>query len=178
MFSACRTDPTPDNIAEPEMMHMPRLMWTLPWILIAALLASCSKAPAPAAPSAPTATTSVDTLPTEGDNVLRAKLTAGGMRIEYAAQFDGDQLTRIVEHRHAEAAVLEGDYELKGARLLHYRGTKLADSTALDLTFDMQGVLQSGAGPHVSDEDIRAVQNRAQLLRSHALAQRASRMHQ
>ena len=160
------------------MMHTQRVMWTLPWVATAALLASCSKAPAPDAPSAPAATTSVDALPAESDNVLRAKLSAGGMRIEYAAQFDGDQLTRIVEHRHADIAVLEGDYELKGARLLHYRGTKLADPTALDLTFDMQGVLQAGAGPNVSDEDIRAVQNRAQLLRSHALAQRASRMHQ
>lgn len=152
------------------MMHTSRYIA----IFAAALLTSCSKAPAPGEPQAPPAAAA---LPPESENVLHAELSSGATHIEYAAQFEADQLTRIVEHRRRDGAVFEGEYEFKGARLLHYSGTKLADSTMLDLRFDMQGVLQSGAGPNVSEEDVRAVKNRAQLLRSHALAQKDTRGH-
>jgi hypothetical protein len=156
------------------MMHRPRFVW----ILAAAMIAACSKSHAPENHSEPTTTRSVASLPAETADILRAKLTAGGFRTDYAAYFAANELTRIVEQRRMENDVLGGEYDFKGARLLRYRGAKLTGDADLDLGFDMQGVLQSGAGPNVGDEDIRAVRNRAQLLRSHALAQRASRMHQ
>jgi hypothetical protein len=61
--------------------------------------------------------------------------------------------------------------------LLRYQGAKVSEPAQLDLQFDLQGTLQSGQGPDVSDEEIAAIRARAQLLRSHALAQRASRSH-
>lgn len=156
------------------MMHWSRWIWI---VVAAASLASCSKAPAPGERSESEAARSIAALPAESADVLRAKLTAGDIPTEYAAHFAANQLTRIIEHRRVGDALLDGDYEFKGARLLHYRGTKLTDAGALELHFDMQGVLQAGAAAGVSDEDVRAVRDRAQLLRSHALARRASRMH-
>jgi len=152
-------------------MHRSRWIW-----ILAAALASCSRAPAPEEPSAAT-TRAVAALPDESADVLRASLTTGDIPTDYAAQFEANQLTRIIEHRRVGAVTLEGEYEFKGARLLHYRGAKLADAAPLELRFDMQGALQGEPGTGVSEEDIRAVRDRAQLLRSHALARRASKMH-
>ena len=158
-----------------EHSMMPTLRFAL--MLAAALLASCSKAPAPTPTTRPAQAPSIPELPNEGADVLRGRLPVGGMRVEYAAQLDAGQLTRIIEHRQNETATLAGEYEFKGARLLHYRGAKLGEPAELDLRFDLQGVLQAGGGPHVSEEDIRAIHGRAQLLRSLALAQRDTRMH-
>jgi hypothetical protein len=99
------------------------------------------------------------------------------MPSEYAAHFESGQLVRITEDRQADAVAHAGEYTFKGARLIAYRGAALSASSAVDLQFDMQGMLQSGQGPDVTQEDISAIRGRAQLLRSHALAQRATRTH-
>jgi hypothetical protein len=146
--------------------------------MVLALLAACSERSAPQVAheaSSPQATLPpLDAEP----GAVRAKLNAGGIPAVYVAHFEMDQLARIDEQRQIpDVAPLRSEYTFKGARLLSYRGAKLSDAAQLDLQFDMQGVLQSGQGPNVNDEEIAAIRNRAQLLRSHALAQRATKMH-
>jgi len=147
-------------------------------LLAALLIAGCSKTPeSQRAASSDAAAGSLQPLAAESADVLRAKIGRGDTAAEYAAHFEGDQLSRIVEHRHVAQATVAAEYEFKGARLLHYRGAMLTGSGEADLQFDMQGRLLSGQGPAVSEEEIRQVRGRAQLLRNHALAQRATRMH-
>jgi hypothetical protein len=82
---------------------------------------------------------------------LSGQINAAGIAATYAATFaDGEQL-RIVEQR---ADSRSGEYEFRGARLLHYSG--------------------AGAAPA---QEISAIRERAQLLRSHALAQQTTRDH-
>lgn len=142
-------------------------------------MTACSKAPTPVpqpAHAAP-ATTVAAAADADDPNVLSSKLTTGHIQTQYAAHFTGSQLARIVETRRIGDVTLGGEYAYQGARLLRYQGAKIGDTARLDLQFDLQGTLQSGQGSGVSDEDIRAIRNRAQLLRSHALAGRATRNH-
>lgn len=145
-------------------------------LMTSVMLAACSKAPEPQ--QADPVANAPAALPQASSNVLRANLTAAGIRTEYAAQFQANQLERIDEHRVLEHATLAGAYEFKGARLLRYHGAKLTDPTQLELEFDLQGVLLSEKTPSIGAEDVRAIRNRAQLLRNHALAQRATKLHQ
>jgi hypothetical protein len=166
----------------PKMMHgMRRPIWVAATtILIMAILAACSKAPQPVSESAPA--NAIAPLPAASASVLRVETMIGGIATEYAASFETERLYRIVEHRRFESATpggeYEGEYEFEGARLLRYRGARLRDAAPLDLQFDMQGMLQSGRDPNVSDDEIDELRNRAQLLRSHALARRATKLHQ
>jgi hypothetical protein len=146
--------------------------------MILALLTACSDRSTPQStpePSSPQTTLApLDAEP----GAVRAKLNVGGIPAEYVAHFEMDQLARIDERRQPpNVSPLRSEYTFKGARLLGYRGAKLTDAAQLDLEFDMQGVLQSGHGPNVNDEELAAIRNRAQVLRSHALAQRATQMH-
>ncbi len=144
------------------------------------LVAGCSKQPAPmeSPPPPPSATTAMPSVQAHDADVTRAKLDTGAMSAQYAAHFENEKLVRIDEERVLQAGpALGGEYTYQGARLLHYRGGKIAAPATLDLKFDLQGVLLSGRGADVTDEDIAAIRNRAQLLRSHALAQRATRIH-
>jgi len=116
--------------------------------------------------------------PTNDPNITRAKLNAHGVPSEYAAEFVDEKLVKINEQRQSVASqALVGEYTFQGGRLLSYRGAKAQQPAALDLQFDLQGTLLSGRGPDVTDEDIATIRDRAQLLRSHALAQRAARGH-
>lgn len=116
-------------------------------------------------------------LPSESTDVLRAKLDAAGLPTEYAARFDADRVQRITEHRKQGDTTVAAEYAFVGARLVEYRGPNLQAPEQLELQFDMQGAVVSGRSPNVSDEDIAAIRDRAQLLRSHAVAQRAAQMH-
>ena len=146
-------------------------------LLSAVLVTGCSKQEAP--PATSTVAASPKSSEQEDDaNMTRAKLNAGGVAASYAAHFDAEKLVRIDEERRlASGAPLNGEYKYQGARLMTYRGAKIDELDTLELQFDAQGVLQSGHSPDVTEEDIAAIRNRAQLLRSHALAQRASRSH-
>jgi hypothetical protein len=150
-------------------------------LLSAALIAGCSKQESP--PATQTAPPTVPAVPQAGEqgddaDVTRAKLNAGGVPAAYAAHFDAEKLVRIDEERRPpNGAPLNGEYTYQGARLLSYRGAKMDAPGTLELQFDAQGTLQSGRRPDLTEEDIAAIRNRAQLLRSHALAQRASRGH-
>ena len=143
------------------------------------LLTACSQRAADAPRSATEAESHATAQPNteRHDLVRRAKLTASGVAAQYSVHFDAERLVRIDEQRRtATGALLQSEYTYQGARLLHYRGSKLIEPTPIDLQFDVQGVLLSQQGD-VSDAELDAIRARAQLLRSHALAQRASRAH-
>ena len=142
-----------------------------------ALLSACSKnSPEPERAKAAAAPETLPTEPASGD-VVRAEITAGGIAAEYAAHFESNQLTRIVEQRSTTGGIVTGEYQFKGARLIQYTGAKLSASDPIDLHFDMQGVLQPGQGATATEEELREIRGRSQLLRNHALAQRSTRTH-
>lgn len=149
MFSLCR--------------HAP----TFTALLIAlALFAGCSK-PAPQ---------QADDWSLQKGEVVKAHGEIGGIATRYEAHFDKGALTSITEARSAAAGELTGAYTFKGARLLEYKGATIEGAKQISLAFDLQGAL-TGGGEGLSAEEIAAITNRAQLLRSLALARRTSQGH-
>ena len=144
--------------------------------LILLALGACSKEPAtqsaPLTPAiAPTNTAAANA------RTLSGRINAAGIAATYEATFDESERVRIAEQR---ADSRKGEYELRGARLLHYSGNGLSSADAIELRFSLQGVLElanSGSGGTVPQEEISAIRERAQLLRSHALAQKTTRDH-
>lgn len=164
--------------------------------LIAAItLSSCTEQPSPAA--APVARPTVNTEAaaaadpaTDPRDTVKANASPGGVPTAYVAYFDAGQLQRITETRKPQgikpqgADAAKGEYVFYGARLTQYRGAALNDGSSggsgIELKFDMQGALTAsnpGAGDPISDEEVGAIRNRAQLLRSVALARRATQSH-
>ena len=147
--------------------------------LIVLALGACSKEPAapstPLVAAVPQATQSAhDTKPTA--QTLSSHINAAGVAATYEASFAEGERLRIAEQR---ADSRSGEYEFRGARLLQYSGGGLSSAEAIELQFDLNGVLtlsKAGAGP-VLAEEVSAIRERAQLLRSHALAQKATRDH-
>ncbi|HKU13081.1 MAG TPA: hypothetical protein VJQ52_01725 [Steroidobacteraceae bacterium] len=153
---------------------------TLQTGLILLALGACSKEPA--TPVAPLVTApaqardaSADAQPTVTESVS-SHVNVAGVAATYDATFAAGQLQSIVEQR---ADAHSAEYQFRGARLLHYRGSGLANPETIELRFDLQGALtlaKAGSGT-VPAEEISAIRERAQLLRSHALAQRSTRDH-
>ena len=145
--------------------------------LILLALGACSQEPAPpqSTPLAPVIATAKTGF--AGAMTLSGQLNAAGIATKYDATFaDGEQL-RIREQR---ADSRTGDYEFRGARLLHYSGNGLSSADSLELRFNLQGAVElakSSAGSTVAPEEISAIRERAQLLRSHALAQKNNHNH-
>jgi hypothetical protein len=144
--------------------------------LILLALGACSKEPAPpqSTPLAPTIAPAKSA--TANAPTLSGQLNAAGIAAKYDATFaDGEQL-RIVEQR---ADSRTGEYQFRGARLLHYSGSGLKSADSIELRFNLQGAVESaqGATGAVSPEEISAIRERAQLLRSHALAQKNNHNH-
>jgi hypothetical protein len=107
---------------------------------------------------------------------VSSRINAAGVAATYEATFGAQEQLRIAEQR---ADSRNGEYEFRGARLLHYFGAGLSSPEPIELRFDMRGALtlsKAGAGA-VPAEEVGAIRERAQLLRSHALAQRATRDH-
>ena len=97
--------------------------------------------------------------------------------MQYNAYFDGSQLSQIDEAPlDAQAPVAE--YHFRGARLLKYSRADAAGETTI-LELDERGRVQRAlAGTRaLATTEVDVIRTRAQLLRSHALAQQASRMH-
>lgn len=131
-----------------------------------ALIAGCSKQqPAPQ-----------ESWTLDAKDVTKGNVTAGGVQTRYEAHFDGQQLQRIIETRSVKSREDSGDYTFRGARLLEYRGVTLNGRTQAELTFNMQGVLTSDRGD-LTPEEIAAITNRGQLLRSLALSRKSSQGH-
>lgn len=106
-------------------------------------------------------------------NALRAETQAGGIATSYTASFDGAHVARISEVRQPQGE--KGDYEFKGARLIHYKGAALLGDQDIELTFDMQGALTSTGG--ADENEVSAIRNRASLLRNLVLAKRTTQSH-
>lgn len=162
-----------------------RLLSFSPLICAAALsasflLAACSERHA--APAASTANEPEPPMPEDdpSQDVLKAALPMGTVPATYQASFDDGQLKRIAEERKPQgAAARRGNYVFYGARLMEYSGAALQSDATLELRFDMQGGLMSAAGSagRPDDAEVSAIRNRAQLLRSHALARKSTRGH-
>jgi hypothetical protein len=146
--------------------------------LILLAVAACSKEPSrPPSPSTPLvaapAPARESTLPAA---TVSSHINAAGIAATYEATFGAQEQLRIAEQR---ADSRHGEYEFRGARLLHYSGSALSSAEPIELGFDLQGAMtlsQAGSGP-VAPAEVSAIRERAQLLRSHALAQKASRDH-
>lgn len=95
---------------------------------------------------------------------------------EYSATFAANQLRVITELRAMSGRRAPGRYEFHGARLTRYSGEQLHATATVELEFDLRGVLLSKQDT-VPMSDVEAIKTRSQLLRSHALAQHATRMH-
>ena len=149
-------------------------------LLIATMLlaAGCSKESSPpATPSTPLveqrAADSVQK-PTEEFN---GSFAPGGIAATYRAKFSDGKIQSLEETRKASSQT--GTYEFLGARLMKYHGAALNSTDTLELEFDDQGkVLKARAGDKdASAEQITAIRDRAQTLRSHAVAQHSVKGH-
>lgn len=146
--------------------------------MIALALSACSKeAPAPAPPDTPLVVAPAPApQPAAQADTVSSHINAAGIAATYAATFGAQEQLRIAEQRPDSRS---GEYEFRGARLLHYSGSGLSSAQPIELGFDLQGAMtlsQAGSGP-VPPAEVSAIRERAQLLRSHALAQKTSRDH-
>src|SRR5918995_6482590 len=97
--------------------------------LILLALGACSKQPtatqsAPLTPAiAPTNEVAVNA------RTLSGRINAAGIAAMYEATFDDGERVRIAEQR---ADSRKGEYELRGARLLHYAGSGLSSADAIE----------------------------------------------
>jgi hypothetical protein len=143
-------------------------------------LGACSKQPEPATqttPSTPLVTAAAAAQEaTPASPTVSSHINAEGIAATYAATFGANEQLRITEQRSDSR---NGEYEFRGARLLHYSGSGLTSADPIELGFDLKGALtlsKAGAGPAPAQE-VSAIRERAQLLRSHALAQKSTREH-
>jgi len=159
-------------------------LFALPAIATMLLLSGCSErhsaqipsaAPTPAA-AQPESSSALE----DPGNVVKGAFAPGGLATTYEAHFQDNQLQRINEQRKtAGGAAAGGEYSFYGARLMQYQGVALQSDARLELKFDMQGSVtaaNSSAGK-VSDEELSGIRNRAQMLRSHAVARRGTQGH-
>jgi len=149
-------------------------------LFIATLLltAACSKAPEPAAsPAKPLVEQSAaDPAPTATDE-FNGSFAPGGIAASYSARFREGKIQSLSETRKATSQT--GTYEFLGARLMKYSGAALNSNDTIELQFDEQGkVIKARVGDkEASAEEITAIRDRAQSLRSHAVSQYAVKGH-
>ncbi|HEY0943192.1 MAG TPA: hypothetical protein VGE08_24120 [Steroidobacter sp.] len=133
------------------------------------LIAACSKEPAVPPPTTPLVEQrAADTTP--ATNEFHGSFAPGGIAATYRAIFSDGKIQSLEETRTATSQT--GTYEFLGARLMKYRGTALGSNDIIELQLDEQGkVLTARAGDReASIEEITAIRDRAQALRSHAVA--------
>ena len=109
----------------------------------------------------------------------KIEIEAGSRSASYTPHYEGDQLVEIREERSGANGVVRGRYEFRGARLMRYEGASFQDDGELSAEFSLEGALlaaRKGEG-QAPDEELVQLRRRAQLLRSHALAQQASKTH-
>lgn len=121
---------------------------------------------------------------------LQGTLASGGVTSAYSATFRSGALVSIQEDRDAGAAGKAGaEYQYKDGRLLRYielgtsNGSSGKQQVEFDFAFDDTGEVLAArktvndTAVKPEDADIYAARNRADLLRNHALALKASRDH-
>ncbi len=141
---------------------------TIRYALLVALLAiataSCSKRSAPVVE---------EPWVTDGESI-RGEANAAGIATSYVAYFKDQQLERIIETR-TSAKNARAEYVFTGARLTKFKGQAVGREAQLEIELDMKGAVTRAL--NATPEDIAAVRNRAQLLRSLALSRRATTSH-
>jgi hypothetical protein len=145
--------------------------------LILLALGACSKEPTEPQRASPTPAITQTNDVAANARTFSGHINAAGIEATYEAAFEEEERMHISELR---ADSRKGEYELRGARLLHYSGGGLTNTDAIELRFSLQGVLElakAANGGAVSQEEISAIRERAQILRSHALAQKTTRDH-
>jgi hypothetical protein len=148
--------------------------------LVAALfiVAGCSKQPArsTAAATPLVEQSAADPKPVRIEE-FHGKFAPGGIAASYRATFSDGQIKSLEEAR--EPGAQPGAYEFHGARLLKYQGAALGSAEKIELEFDERGkvLVSRAAGKEVAPEEISAIRDRAQSLRSHAVANREIRGH-
>ena len=139
-------------------------------LAMALLVSACSKEPPTAAPPGTPLVEqrAADAAPATEE--FRSSFAPGGIAATYRALFNDGKIQSLEETRTATSQT--GSYEFLGARLMKYRGAALGSNHTIELEFDQQGkVLVARAGDgEVSAEEIAAIRDRAQSLRSHAVA--------
>ncbi|GFE78985.1 hypothetical protein GCM10011487_09850 [Steroidobacter agaridevorans] len=150
-----------------------------PFIATLLLAVACSKEPRPAtAPGTPLVEQSAAD-PAQGSaDEFRGSFAPGGIAATYSAQFKEGKIQSLQETRQATSQT--ATYEFLGARLMKYNGAALSSNDSIELELDQQGkVLKAKAGDKdVSAEEIAAIRDRAQSLRSHAVSQYAVKGHE
>lgn len=157
------------------MLTTPRLPLLIATLLLAT---ACSKAPKPAtAPSKPLVEQSAADPARGSTDEFHGSFALGGIDTTYSATFKEGKIQSLEETRKATSQT--GTYEFLGARLMKYSGAALDSNDTLELVFDQQGkVITAKAGDkEVSAEEITAIRDRAQSLRSHAVARYAVKGH-
>jgi uncharacterized protein RhaS with RHS repeats len=98
---------------------------------------------------------------------------------QYQAGLQDGHVVWLEEDRSSGTPIpVHARYELKGALIMHYN-----DSSSLEVTFDERGrptgiiKQQQALKPNEHPEIVRTIRNRADLLRSDALASSAARKH-
>lgn len=140
------------------------------------LAAACSKEQPATPPSTPLVEQrAADPAPTATEE-FRSSFAPGGIAATYRATFSEGRIQSLEETRKATSQT--ATYEFRGARLMKYRGAALNSNDVVELEFDLQGkVLSARGGDTVSTEQVTAIRDRAQSLRSHAVAQHAVQGH-
>jgi len=145
-------------------------------LLLTLALAGCSKPPS--AQSGPLVTAPLQSADAQ---IIRASLRSGDIQSSYAAHVRNGRIATIDEARSAaDGRSAQGTYSFYEARLVKYSGDGIAAVGHEEIEFDLHGAItrsQGGAGP-LSTDEVGAIRNRAELLRSHALAKEAVQMHQ
>lgn len=142
------------------------------------IVAACSKEPTtPNVPSTPLVEQSAADPKAVRIEEFRGQFAPGGIAASYRATFSDGQIKSLEETREPNAQT--GTYEFQGARLMKYQGAALGSSDKVELEFDERGkVVVSRAGDNeVKAEEISAIRDRAQSLRSHAVAHHGVRGH-
>jgi hypothetical protein len=151
-------------------------------VAIALAIVGCSKEPASSTPlvEQSAADQKAADQKAAGLGEFRGSFAPRGIHATYRATFSEGQIKTLEETRDTAGASSRGNYEFQGARLLKYQGAALGSNDDIQLEFDLQGkVLAARAGDKdASPEEISAIRDRAQSLRSHAVAQYAVRGHE
>lgn len=158
------------------MLTTPRIPLFIATLLLAA---ACSKEPKPATtPSKPLVEQSAADPAQGSTDEFHGSFAPGGVAATYNAKFKEGKIQSLEETRQATSQT--AIYEFLGARLMKYSGAALNSSDSIELEFDQQGkLLKAKAGDkEVSVEEITAIRDRAQSLRSHAVSQYAMKGHQ
>lgn len=183
MSCRCRRRQTKNPLAPGAEIQNVAPMLTVPSprlssLIVVVMLAACSKEPPPATPpSAPLVEQSAADPKQTATDEFRGSFAPGGIAATYRATFSEGKIQRLEETRKATSQT--GTYEFLGARLMKYHGAALGSSDTIELVFDEQGkVVTARAGDKdVSPEEIAAIRDRAQSLRSHAVSQHSVQGH-